>query len=470
MARPQAQMKLHYYPAPPEALAGILQHLRLQESQRPFHLLDPCAGEGAAAQAIATGLGIPESQVYLVELHAGRAEAIKARMPEAPLLGPADFKATSIAPRSYSAVFCNPPFDGEFGCRSRREEYTFSQAAIRLVAEDGVFILVAPYSAVIGNREFCELLDCQLKDIAMWRFPDGHRNFNEMVLMGYRRPVPWTVEQSHSQGLLHKANFHWRTYGRGEDLPPLGEVQPREWIDGRGSPSREESVRVYLIPPSCRPSRFAKVGYTDEELAAAVNASGLNKLLEYIEPPKPRRPPLPPGKGHIAMILASGMIDGVLWTPDGAHVVRGVASKREYFNEEASGVELDDEKGEARIKEVFSQKIELSVRAVDRSGVIHTFTDSTADDGVADAGRDRPGGDGRSRAGVHPEDIGMANGFPAGFDYELYAKLARMTVENGCTVAEEEQARARMAAMKEGVQFTAEQEHEPAQEGAKARA
>jgi predicted RNA methylase len=452
-------MKMGFYPAPKEALAGILQHLRKQESERSFYILDPCAGEGVAVQTLAVGLEIPESNVYAVELHAGRAEAIRARMPDVNLLGPADFKATSIMPRSFGVVYCNPPFDGEFGRKGYREEYFFSKDAIRLCAENGVFVLVAPYGAVIGNKEFCELLDCQLKDIALYRFPDGHRNFNEMVLMGYRRPVPWTVEQAHAQGMLHKANFHWRTYGRVEDLPPLGQVQPKEWTNGHASYDREDEPRVYVAPPSWKPSRFNKVGYTDDELDAAVNASGLNKLMEYIEPPRPRRPPLPPGKGHIAMILASGMIDGVLWTPHGAHVVRGVASKREYFNEEASGIEIDEEKGEARIKEVFSQKIELSVRAVDASGVIHTFTDNPADDTVADAGRGRPGGNGNAhaQASVHPEDVGTPRGFPPDFDFALYAKLARMTVENGCTPAEEEQAQARMAAMKEGVQFTAEQ-------------
>ena len=293
MAREQARMRLNFFPAPEAALAGILKHLAKMDSNRGFHLLDPCAGEGAAIQALAAGLGVPDTNVYAVELHAGRAATIKERMPEAQVLGPADFKATSIAPRSFGVVYCNPPFDGEFGRKGYREEYFFSKDAIRLVAENGVFVLIAPYGAVVGNKDFCELLDCQLKDIAMWRFPDGHRNFNEMVLMGYRRPVPWTVEQSHSQGLLHKANFHWRTYGRAEDLPPLGEAQPREWIDGRGSCYREDSVRVYLIPPSWKPSRFAKVGYTDEELEAAVNASSLNALLEYIDPPRPRRPPSP---------------------------------------------------------------------------------------------------------------------------------------------------------------------------------
>ncbi len=53
--------------------------------------------------------------------------------------------------------------------------------------------------------------------------------------------------------------------------------------------------------------------------------------------------------------------------------------------------------------------------------------------------------------------MGTGNGFPKDFDYEMYAKLARMTMANGCTPAEEEQAQARMAAMKEGVKFTAEQ-------------
>ena len=383
MAREQARIRMGYFPAPPQAIAGILKHLAKVESERSFHLLDPCAGEGDAVWMLAQGLSIPETNIHAIELHAGRAATIKERIPDAKVLGPADFKATNITARSFGLVYANPPFDGEFGCKGRREEYSFARDAIRLTAEDGVCVLVVPYNALIGNKEFCELLDCQLKNIGIWRFPDGFRHFQEIVVIGYRRPVGWTLEQAKLQGMMHQAGFHWRSYGKADDFPQLGETQPKKW----GAYDREEDVRVYLIPPTWKPSKFLKIGYTDEELIAAVNASGLNTLVEFVEPPKPRRPPLPPGKGHIAMLLASGTIDGVLFTPDGSHVVRGVARKTEYLNEEASRVEIDDESGEARIKEVISEKINLSVRAVGPDGVIHTFTDNPDDDKETDAGR-----------------------------------------------------------------------------------
>jgi hypothetical protein len=480
MARPEAAMQMGFFPAPEAAVEGILKHLVLLESQRSFHLLDPCAGEGKAIKQISEGLGVPEKGVYAVELHVGRGDAIRALMPEAQILAPADFKATEITARAFGCVYANPPFDNEFGVRSRREELSFARDAMRLVCEDGVLVLVVPFGALIGNRDFCLFLDSHLKDVGVWRFPDGHRNFQEIVVIGHRRAVPYAEEQAKNFGFFHQANFHWRSYGRPEMFPQLGDVQPAKWLEGQASYEREKEVREYVIPPTWRPSKFLKKGYTDEELDAAVNASGLNKLVSFVEPPRVRRPPLPPGKGHIAMILASGMIDGVLFTPEGTHVVRGVARKKEYLNEEASGIEIDEEKGEARIKEVISEKIDLSVRAVGPDGVIHTFTDNPEEDIApggarpdgtqqADAGRG-PNRDNqqRTQASVHPDDIGNPSGFPPGFDFDLYAKLARMTAENGCTPAEEEQAKARMAAMKEGVQFTADQMNDHAEAKASA--
>ena len=64
-----AQVRLGYFPAPPEAMAELLKHLRVrppdpEKKSDTVCMIDPCCGKGAAIQQIAEGLGVLETQVY----------------------------------------------------------------------------------------------------------------------------------------------------------------------------------------------------------------------------------------------------------------------------------------------------------------------------------------------------------------------------------------------------------------------
>jgi hypothetical protein len=87
-------------------------------------------------------------------------------------------------------------------------------------------------------------------------------------------------------------------------------------------------------------------------------------------------PPLALGIGHVALLLASGHLDGVVH-PEGhaPHVVRGTARKREYIAEES---ETKNDDGTVTKKTVISEKIELVGRTVDLLGNIQTFMETDA--------------------------------------------------------------------------------------------
>src|SRR5262245_44794861 len=122
MARLASVVKQGYFPAPPEAVAGILRHLRIPDPPPDslsragdINILDPCADEARALVQIAEGLGVSKGHVFAVELNARRAAVIAETHPEVRLLGPCSFEATRITRQSLSLVYLNPPFDDEFG-------------------------------------------------------------------------------------------------------------------------------------------------------------------------------------------------------------------------------------------------------------------------------------------------------------------------------------------------------------------
>jgi hypothetical protein len=110
---------------------------------------------------------------------------------------------------------------------------------------------------------------------------------------------------------------------------------------------------------------------TPEDLCDALNASPLWKLTtEVPEIPKPR-PPLPLSRGHLALLLASGQLDGVVAPPgETPHVVRGTARKvpstPTVTTEELEG-------GRERTVTTIKETIELVIRTVTPDGLIRTL-------------------------------------------------------------------------------------------------
>jgi hypothetical protein len=338
-----AQARGGYYAAAPPAVAKALEFLRPPKSG-PLTILDPCCGEAFALEQLAQGLGCKPEHTYGIELEASRADASRERLPESNILGPADYFGTGITFRSFSFIWCNPPFDDKIG-GGGRVETQFVERSTDLLTTDGVLALVCPES-VLKNPALRRHLLTHYDDLSVTTFPEDHRPYNEVIVFGIKR------ERGHD--VVSTWDFE-------DDCP---------WVEPGGG--------VYHLPAVKRlPSRFCKLGLTPEELSEAIYASPLHRMLaEHHEPPV-RRPPLPLGKGHRALLLTAGHLDGVVSPPgELPHVVRGTARKITYVsNTEVR--EKDD--GSMDTVVTHSQKITLVVRVLDAAGNITTFSQEPDD-------------------------------------------------------------------------------------------
>jgi hypothetical protein len=391
-----AQAKAGFYPADSVAIEGILKHLELgpiagEKRAQKVHILDPCCGKGAAIKQIADGLGVPDGDVFTVELDAARSAEAKALMPDHAHLGPASFTGVSVSSCAFGLAYVNPPFDNELG-GGRREEQAFAEKAGRLLPTGGILALVCPIGALSGNRNFCQFIDSHFKDVAVYKFPDGHRPYREIVVFGRKRSAPIPGDKLYESGALHQMQMHWG-YVKIEQLPPLGGTQPVHWNNGSPSYDREPEVRTWDIPRTWRPSTFRKTAFTDAELAEAIDHSPLGRLLSEVEPVVNAAPPMPLNKGHLGLILASGMLDGVVQGPYGPHVVRGSSHKVDYHNKEASESTMNPETGAVTTKDVFSQRMVTVIRCVESDGEIRTYSNDTAEkEEAAELERERKAG------------------------------------------------------------------------------
>ena len=400
MARPQADAKACYYPAHPTAIQRLALHLQLRPPNAAKKVdtclaLDPCCGQGVAIQALTAALGIPEEQVYTVELDGERSTAAQALMPRHHHLGPAGFAGTQITSASFGLVYLNPPFGSEL-CARQRQEVTFTEIATRKLVPKGILTLVCPFKALHGNKEFCELIDANYEDVCVYKFPDGEdavgnaiRPYHEITVIGKKRSAALPRDQVETLGVLHRMMMPWRYNITLDSLPELGTVQPLSWSNGTPSSRNEGELRVWEIPPSRGPNVFKKTAFTPSELESLLANSPLNDVLKEVVIPPPAEPPLPLDKGHLGLILASGMLDGTVAGPHGVHVVRGSSHKVEYHNKEASKNEENPDSGAVTTKDVFSQRPVTVIRTVEQDGCIRTFSsdpcDETEDDDEADA-------------------------------------------------------------------------------------
>jgi hypothetical protein len=318
-----AQAKGGFYAAPPAAVAMAARWLQPPGKQR-FCILDPCCGQGAALVQLAETVGCPMQDAYAIELDERRAGMVQQQLGEfgCHVLAPASFFGTGISRKAYSLAWCNPPFDNELG-GGQRVEHTFLERSTHLLAAGGIIALVCP-EHVAERHDIRELLLSWYTDIRVVTFPADHRPFGEVVVFGVKRDKQVPSTEQSWEGLARHRN--------GDDAPDFR----------------------YRLPHSTGPTRFEKTELTEQELLAALAKSPLRRFLEVAEAPPLPSPPMSLNKGHRAMLLAAGHLDGRVCPPgEPPHVVRGTATKQSYVQ----SVETHEEKDGDVTKTVIAEKI-----------------------------------------------------------------------------------------------------------------
>jgi hypothetical protein len=301
-------------------------------------MLDPCAGEGEAVGQLATLLGCLPEQTYAIELDDGRSQTLRTRLPNIQVLAPASFFGSRSTRNSFSLIWLNPPFDDGYG--GERVEDEFLRTATSWLMPGGVMVFVCPEATVDEYSDAREHFTSYYENCAIVPFPDGHRPFNEVIVFGHKRGRP----------VMEAGTIGGRTPWKSVLAPP--------------------GFR-YRIPPGSGPRVFQKVEPTEVELRQLLAGSPLRRHLTA--PPNMRlpSPPLALGLGHVALLLASGHLDGVVH-PEGElpHVVRGTTRKRSFVSDVAETANAD---GSTTTRTTISERIDLMVRTVDLTGAIRTF-------------------------------------------------------------------------------------------------
>ncbi len=338
MSRIESVAKGGYYSTPPRVAEAIARFLipAPAHGKRVVRLLDPCAGTGEAAATVAEVLG---AERFGIELNAERAEAARAHLGH--LLATSAF-AVRLSHGVFSCLFLNPPYHHDD--EKRRLEHAFLTSLTRALCPGGVLVFLIPQRRLAISARY---LASHYSAFRAYRFPDPeYAAFRQMVLFAVRKPqaTPDATAQTHLE-----------TWSRA-DLPPL--LEP---------PADGSRLAVPALPVG--EVRFASLFFDPLQAAAEAQRQGVwaqPQLTEQLWPADepPVRPLMPLRKGHLALLIAAGMLNNIVLNQNGHQVlVKGRTYK------EPVPVESGDEQ-----TEIEREVLRTAITVLDlRTGVLEVI-------------------------------------------------------------------------------------------------
>lgn len=326
MARMESQAVAGYFATPAHLVARIgalITGPRLpMVVPKYFHpaerltLCDPCAGDGAAARALAEAItGEADGAwrmavVYACELEATRAAVLtKALRSDGYGRGGAlhgDAFRLDLRAGSFGVVYLNPPYDHD--AEFRRLEERFLVRFAPTVAPGGALVFVVPFYALAASAA---TLGRHFGEVFCYRFPDeDFAAFSQVVLVARRRasledPDPRIVAQVEA-------------WSRDAAAIPVLPEAPAPLVTVCGARCVEASWSMRAVDVTGLLGRFVPWGAPARSGAVAMIPGVLpapaGDLLD-------RRYPLAvaPRAAHIAAGIAAGVFNGARVAPDDAN-------------------------------------------------------------------------------------------------------------------------------------------------------
>jgi predicted RNA methylase len=330
--RPEARLKLGYYPLPIDEAHRISRWLHFSSSGTS--VLDPCAGAGVALALITPG---EQVRRYAIELDAYRAKDATANADE--VIHGSAFDCHAPV-ESFSLLYLNPPYDFEVGeGKNERMESIFLEHCFRWLMPGGLLVMVIPFDRVYECRR---VLTPHFRDKTILRLtaPESIR-YKQAVLFGIRRTRQEKdrLTDHAAQQANYKLSDLTRHY---EAIPALGDTPERVFAVPAGSPARLDYKGLPLD----------QIEHLLATSSASLQAQRVThaRTVEFTG-----RPLISLHQGHVGLLCTSGLLNGSFGTGDERHLAYWDAVKVSDRSEE------EDDEGATviREKERFSQRLTL---------------------------------------------------------------------------------------------------------------
>ncbi|MBW1666972.1 MAG: class I SAM-dependent methyltransferase [Deltaproteobacteria bacterium] len=339
-----AQAKMGYYPTPKNVTSIISKFIKRQHKGL-IRILDPCTGEGIALKFIGDHLG---AETYGIEIDLERGNRAKDILNKCLIT---DYQNTRISHGSFSLLWLNPPYDWsekntEFE-KSERYERTFLRDCIPYLCSEGILIYLIPHQRL--DTHIAKILSYRFEKISVFRFPEEeYKAFKQLVILGVLKKKAESDEKT--------AQYLRRCGQSKEALQFLP----------------EDPAYTYEVPLSPKEAKFIfrSMEINPDELAIEIQQYGLFQEIREITTPlriaEKIRPIMPLRHGHLAQILACGLMNGVVWDKEKKNplLVKGMTKKETKYSVEIQG---DIE------KHIETDQIKIVIHAFNKRGEMLTI-------------------------------------------------------------------------------------------------
>jgi len=334
MARLASQMKMGYYPTPEVVVRQIKKILNISPGAK---LLDTCCGKGSALRIIAEGTG---AITYGVELDKERYD-IASEVLDNAVWGDALYELRTPE-KGFGLLWLNPPYDleeGDYDEKSKRLEIRFLEKHWKLLTDEGILVYIVPFNSARESRGF---LKRRCSSLSILSFPASeYGTFNQVVVIcAKKKPLKKEIERN---TLMF------------DSLDDLDPDEVSEFLR-----TTEKAEHRYDVPVSDDDIYFRSFRLNPDEAIQKVKKSPLwdrmtQKLFPALNGAK-MNPLMPLREGHLAMLLASGMMNGEVTGNDGTRlIVKGSVKKK---------VVCAHEETEEMEKMIETDRYAITVRAI----------------------------------------------------------------------------------------------------------
>ena len=262
-----------------------------------------------------------------------------------------DYVATMVTAGSFSLLYLNPPYDwavkNDEVSASERYERLFLKNTIRLLTPGGVLVYLIPQARL--DKTIAKLLALRFKHIRVYRFPEAEfQRFKQIVVFGVLKQK---AEEDPKQAEFLSAVGRFTV-----EVDYLDRADCQYGVPA--SPRNANFIfRTLQIDPAVLEIEIARHGLNGS-IGEMVKPSGLSERI---------RPVMPLRKGHLAQLLACGMIDGVVFDKDGQNplLVKGITRKE-------VDTRIEHEDGKEKIIE--TDRIVIAINAIDKNGRFFTLS------------------------------------------------------------------------------------------------
>lgn len=276
--------------------------------------LDQTCGEGLILKQLTEAREERDFPIrtYGVELDKRRAELAKDAI-ETVVQAP--IESMIISNEIFSFVFLNPPYDhsmlGTGDNKTERKEYTELIRGTRYLAPGGIMMYVIP-SYRFADKKISRFLASHYEEIGITRFTDeDYADYRQCIFIGKKKKADYKE--------LNEGFFTF-----------LEKMDREEFVEKEVTPlDIMHKAKKWNVPVGVSeiPTFYSRMQNKSEFISAIRNNKGFEAFVKRTKPKQLEiggEPLINIAQGQMALLLASGAVNGVISEGDSLHAVQGM--------------------------------------------------------------------------------------------------------------------------------------------------